>query len=157
MKRPIAIGIIFIAQLIPVHSRDVEEVEIWRIEQFEQMKWKSLSFGTGSWHGDYYSQNESILLQKLPDDDRVLLSSDAGGLPVAKLFLSKEEAEIIRRRVAKLHRIALTEEGKGEYTEMLLTVTPEKGDTVSASTRFDSTKSTMQEFYTYMHQLLHPQ
>jgi hypothetical protein len=160
-------------------ARDPEKVELWRLEQFLVADWKALSFGFERSHGDYYSIDQSIVLQRLPDGT-VSLSFIKDGqhdLPVVKRILPIIKAQEIQRAVGDFHRKVLGEVSMAEwvdthkgderlalmkkhfphgyqYTVMALRITKSEGKTVGLSKNFDESKDTLKEFTAYFDDLL---
>ena len=160
-------------------ARDPEKVELWRLEQFLAADWKALSFGFESSHGDYYSVDQSIVLQRLPDGT-VSLSVVKDGdhdLPVVKRILPFARAQEIQKAVGDFHRKVLGEVSmqewvdthKGDerlalmekhfphgytYTVMALRITKSEGKTVGLSKNFDERGDTLKAFTAYFDALL---
>ncbi|MDD5263014.1 MAG: hypothetical protein PHD76_14315 [Methylacidiphilales bacterium] len=161
------------------YSREPEKVELWRLDQFEKANWQAFSFGEESSQGDYYTIDRQIVVQRLPDG-KIILSYIQNGqhdLPVAKRYLSPEEAERIRMTIASFHRQALVEESNQErvdrqdnktrlkqmnqffpdgytYTVMVMRITKSEGETIRLGKNFDENKKTQKDYEAYFNSLL---
>jgi len=81
-----------------------------QLEEFKIENWLTFSMGSWSAHGDYFVETD-ILIQKLPDA-RFLLSVRGPGdnLHVAKSYLSKAEADELRKKAIKFLEVAIPEQ-----------------------------------------------